>query len=116
MNNLLYLSYGSGPHEQEVICSLLSAYRWSAPGDTYRILVYTDHPESYRDLPLEIQFVSPMQWQEWSGPKQFNHRRKILALQHAMQTYGGPVVLLDGDTWLRARPSGCFSGLGLDAP
>lgn len=114
MNNLLYLSYsyGSGPHEREVICSLLSAYRWSEPGAAYRILVYTDHPESFRELPLETRFVSADQWKEWSGPQRFRHRRKILALQDALERYGGPVVLLDGDTWLRAPVEELFRRVG----
>ena len=103
MNTLLYLSYGRGPHEKEVAFSALSAYRSEKPGDSYRILIYTDHPESFEDLPAGIHYVSPEQWIAWAGPQNFNHRRKILALQHALACGEGPVVLLDGDTWLR-RP------------
>jgi hypothetical protein len=101
MNYLLYLSYGRGLHEQEVTFSVLSASRWSDP-TRYRVLIYTDHPESFQNLDADIVFVSPEQWDEWSGPRNFAHRRKILALQHALREYQSRVVLLDGDTWLRA--------------
>ena len=111
MNNLLYLSYGTGLHEQEVIYSALTAYRWSRIGE-YRIRIYTDHTETFRDLPLEIQFISPDQWDEWAGPKRFNHRRKILALKHCVEQQQGPVVLLDGDTWLRAPVARLFQRVG----
>lgn len=112
MSSLLYLSYGTGPHEQEVICSALSAHHWTPIGTGYNVLVYTDHPESYRDYPFQIEFISTDQWDEWAGPRNFNHRRKILALQHALQQSAGPVVLLDGDTWLRAPVAELFQRVG----
>jgi len=106
--NLLYLSYGTGPHEQEVIFSIFSALHWSPEYGNYQVLIYTDHPESFQDLPVQVQFISPDQWNDWAGPKQFNHRRKILALKHAIEHHDGPVVLLDGDTWLRAPAKRLF--------
>ena len=104
MNNLLYLSYGSGPHQQEVIFSALSAHHCSPANDDYRIWIYTDDAEMFKNLPVEIQFISTDQWNDWAGPKRFNHRRKILALKHALQHHEGPVVLLDGDTWPHKQP------------
>ena len=111
--NLLYLSYGQGLHEQEVAFSLLSAWRWAEPGaNEIRFLVYTDHPESFAGLPVTIELVPREQWDEWAGPFQFNHRRKIIALGHALQKYSGATVLLDGDTWFRKSPRLLFGRVG----
>ncbi len=110
--NLLYLSYGTGSHEQEVIFSILSAFNLSPEGDEYRILVYTDHPDTFQDLPVQVVFISPSQWDNWAGPTQFNHRRKILALKHAFEHHNGPIVLVDGDTWLRAPVYKLFERIG----
>lgn len=107
MNTLLYISYGRGPHEKEVEYSILSAQRWSPSGSRYRVLVLTDHPNSFAGVDAQVKFIAPQQWKEWSGPANFPHRRKILALQHAMSISDGAVILLDGDTWLRA-PAECL--------
>ncbi len=112
MNHLLYLSYGRGPHQQEVIFSALSAHHWSPAGEDYQIWIYTDETDTFKGLPFEIQFISTARWNDWAGPKQFNHRRKILALKHAIEHHAGPVVLLDGDTWLRAPVSRLFERVG----
>lgn len=110
MSTVVYLSYGKGPHEQEVIFSLLSAWHWAMPGrDDVRYAVYTDHPETFAGLPVEIEQVSPATWAEWSGSAGFNHRRKIMALRHALSRRGTKTVLLDGDTWWRKRPAVLFS-------
>ena len=113
MNNLLYLSYGEGLHEQEVVFSLFTALRVS-PGLARhcRILVFTDRPSVFAALPVEVHEVKPEQWVDWSGPWNFAHRRKILALGHALKTYGGPIVLLDGDTWFRRPVEMLFDRVG----
>jgi hypothetical protein len=113
MSTVVYLSYGKGPHEQEVIFSLLSAWYWAMPGrDDVRFAVYTDHPETFAGLPVEIEKVSPKTWGEWSGPAGFNHRRKIMALRHAIGRWDAKTVLLDGDTWWRNRPAVLFDRIG----
>lgn len=112
MNRLLYLSYGTGLHEHEVAFSVNSAFRWNLPGTSYRSVVYTDHPESFENLPIDTHFVSPETWTEWGGIRNFKHRRKILALQDAIARYDSPVVLLDGDTWLKAPVDRLFERVG----
>jgi hypothetical protein len=109
MFTVVYLSYGKGPHEQEVIFSLLSAWHWAMPDrDDVRFAVYTDHPETFAGLPVDIERVSPETWVEWSGPTGFNHRRKIMALRHAFDRWGTKTLLVDGDTWWRNRPAVLF--------
>jgi hypothetical protein len=109
MKTILYLSYGKGPHEQEVIFSILSAWRWQDLDKAgVRVVIYTDHPESFAGLPVEIELISTEQWTIWSGAAQFNHRRKIMALQHAIRKSDAATVMLDGDTWWRRPPIELF--------
>lgn len=108
MNTLLYLSYGQGPHELEVIYSVWSARHCSADGDNLRIVIYTDHPDSFSNVEADVELISTDQWSEWGGPQNFNHRRKILALQHAIQKTDAPVILVDGDTWWRGSVQQLF--------
>lgn len=103
MRTLLYLSYGQGLHELEVAYSVYSARYWSANAAGFRILIYTDHPGSFASVPADVAFISAQQWSAWGGSQNFNHRRKILALQHAIKESCDAVVLVDGDTWWR-RP------------
>lgn len=113
MNNLLYLSYGEGLHEQEVIFSLLSAWRHVAPNSSgWRFLVYTDRPKTFAGLPLAVEPLATEQLAAWAGASRTNDRRKIAALGHALRKYAAPTVLLDGDTWLRKSPELLFSRIG----
>lgn len=110
MKNLLYISYGVGLHQQEAIFSLLSALHWTGPEPRdLRFLILTDRPEDFASLPATVEFIEPEQWHAWSGPTRFNHRCKILALQHVIRNYGTPTVLLDADTWFRKSPYKLFN-------
>lgn len=96
----LFLSYGTGLHQAEVKYAVrcLSVHSQLIPAD---VLVYTDTPAYFDGLPACVEYIPAAQWTEWGGAQNFNHRRKILALQRALQASAGPVLLLDGDTWLR---------------
>lgn len=110
MRTILYISYGSGAHEQEVIFSLLSALRWLGPDRAnIRFLIFTDRPATFEGLPATVEYIAPQQWTAWAGPTRFNHRLKILALRQALAQYRDPTVLLDGDTWLRRDPRELFN-------
>ena len=110
---MLYLSYGRGIHEDEVIFSILTAaHRDGLASRGIEIFVYTDHPESFTSLPATIHHVPTEQWDSWSGPSGFNHRRKILALQDCLDRTNRPTVLLDGDTWWRRPASEIFDRIG----
>jgi len=108
MKTLLYLSYGQGPHELEVIYSVYSARHRSPNSENLRIVIYTDHPDSFSSVPADVEFISTQQWNEWGGPQNFNHRRKILALQHAISSIAARVILVDGDTWWRGPADQVF--------
>jgi hypothetical protein len=109
MKNLVYLSYGRGPHEQENAFSMLSAYHWLGVGrPDIRIVVYTDRPESFEALGVAMVELDAKTAEEWAGPAGFGHRRKIMAVRDAMQRFDGPTALLDGDTYFRRSPHWLF--------
>ena len=113
MNNLVYLSYGAGPHEQEITFSVLSAYHWLGVGDLdMRIVVYTDRPETFSTLEVATVVLDASTLKEWAGPAGFGHRRKILALRDALQRFDGPSAILDGDTYFRRSPTKLFGRIG----
>lgn len=108
---LLYLSYGRGLHEQEVEFSIATAkfqceiHQEPLP----KILIFAEYPEHFKDSSAEVVHIPASTWESWSGPTNFNHRRKILALDFAMELQGGDTVLLDGDTWFQKPPASLFS-------
>jgi hypothetical protein len=113
MNNLIYLSYGSGVHEQEIAFSILSAYRWLGTGrPNWRIVVYTDRPASFSTLEVATVSLDSQTLEEWSGPSGFPHRRKLMVLRDALHRYEGPTALLDGDTYFRRSPRRLFERIG----
>lgn len=97
---VLFLSYGTGPHQDEVHFAIRCLQHMQALQHC-RPVVYTDSVQRFRRLPVDIVEVSTSQWRDWGGPHNFNHRRKILALDQALQNSTDPVVLMDGDTYLR---------------
>jgi len=113
MRNLIYLSYGPGPHEQEITFSVLSAYHWLGVGASdWRVVVYTDRPESFAVLDVATVVLDASTLKEWAGPAGFGHRRKILALRDALQRFDGPSAILDGDTYFRRSPRRMFDRIG----
>src|SRR5262245_64664234 len=54
-NNLLYLSYGHGPHEQELVYSVVCALHMLDGESGYRIIICTDNPKAFHRLPVQIR-------------------------------------------------------------
>jgi hypothetical protein len=112
MKNLLYLSYGSGPHVDELAFSVLSACRFIPPSRTdYRIIVAADDPAPYKDLRVTIDLITPTELGDWLGPNRFGHRCKIFALRRALMQYNAPTIIVDGDSWFRRSPDVLFEWL-----
>jgi hypothetical protein len=111
MSQIVYLSYGRGHHELEVVFSLMSALEVGG-NKSFDIVIYAEHPEAFNGIPAEIRPVTKARWQEWSGPHDFKHRCKIEVLRDAMQSRCVKSVLLDGDTWWKRSPDHLFSRIG----
>jgi hypothetical protein len=110
---LMYLSYGTGPHVSEVIFSIFSCLYHLQPSDAVRIVVYTDDPSPFEKLPVHIEQISTEQMRDWAGPKDYLHRRKIMALATALEKFATPVIMIDGDTYFRRSPEHLFTRVGV---
>ena len=112
MNNLVYYVYGADQYVRQTLFSIMSALRFEASTNRpWRIIIYTDNPDPYRDLNATLEYLDADRMREWAGQANFGHRRKIFALQHSLETYG-PSVLLDCDTYFRKSPRRLFARMG----
>ena len=108
-DTLVYLVYGGGPHADEATYSILSALHHLGRRGKRRIVVYTDEPQRFADLPVLVEHVAEEVLKEWAGPLAFCHRRKILVMKDALERFGGRVLFCDTDTWFRAHPKKAFA-------
>ena len=110
MDNLLYLSYGGSSYADELIYSVLSAlHKMGHERNGYRVIVYTDDPPAFGDLPVHIEPIDGQLLAEWAGPFDFNHRRKIFAVRDALQKFGGRLAYCDTDTYFFRHPRKLFA-------
>jgi hypothetical protein len=109
VDSLLYLSYGQGPHVDQLVYSVLSALHLvDREQNKCRIIVYTDDPDVLGDLPVHLERLNAKVLTEWGGPFGFIHRRKILAIKDALQKFGGRLGYCDCDTYFLKNPSKLF--------
>jgi hypothetical protein len=109
MNTLLYLSFGSGPHVNELRFSVLSARRLlGAGGANCRVVIYTDAAAPFAGLDAEVVLVPAERRAEWEGPRRFFWRCKVRAVQDALARFGAPCVYVDGDTYFERSPEALF--------
>ena len=110
MDTLIYLSYGRGPHVDQLIYSVLSTrQKLGLEQNDYRIIVYTDDPVAVAGLPVHIEVISAKILADWAGPFNFNHRRKIFAIKDALEKFGGRLVYCDADTYFLKHPRKLFA-------
>ena len=110
MNNLVYLMYGPDGQIDELVYSVLSAlYMLGSEISNYRIILYTDDPDAFGHLPVQIEPVNSKLLTDWAGPFNFNHRRKIFVIRHALEKFGGRVLYCDSDSYFLKHPNEVFS-------
>lgn len=110
MDTLIYLSYGRGPHLDQLIYSVLSTQQvLGSERSNYRIVVYTDDPDATAGLPVQIEVFDDERLVEWAGPLNFNHRRKIFAIKDALLKFGGRLLYCDADTYFLKHPRKLFT-------
>lgn len=111
MNHLLYLSYGDGPHVDELRFSVQSAISF-LPRSGFEITILTDDASRFDDLSVRKETISSDQLQEWQGNHGYHYRRKIAAARHALATLGGKIALVDTDTYFLRHPLRLFDRIG----
>lgn len=113
--SLVLLSYG-GRDEQvaETKYAVLSAYRLLPPSDGIEVVVYTDNPDKFDDMPVRLRAVAHEELAAWAGPADYHFRRKLEVLRDALDQAGHAVVFVDSDTWFRRPPARLFDRIGRD--
>lgn len=111
--SLVLLSYG-GRDDQvaETKYAILSAYRWARPSDGIEIVLYTDNPSRFDDMPVRLRPIAAEELEGWTGPDGYQYRRKLEVLRDALIQTGRPVVFVDSDTWFRRSPARLFDRIG----
>jgi len=109
MHSLLYFSYGHGLHIEETIFSIYSARYWEPDQQKLPIIVYTDSPDRFSDLKVEIRFVDQSTLDAWMNGESYIHRRKTMCLISALEQHEGGLIFIDGDTWFKNNPTKLFS-------
>lgn len=113
MNDLVYLSLGSGRHVDELRFSILSAARHLDDNGDWRIVLYTDRKEPFVGLPVETRMVDETTAAEWVGPHEYIWRAKIRLLTEALAApEADSCVYVDGDTYFRRSPAALFRRVG----
>jgi hypothetical protein len=113
MNHLLFYSYGHGPHVAETAFAILSAIRLDGVSPSaYQIVIATDTPDDFANLPVAIEAVTSEQVRDWAGPADFNHRVKIGVLAHVLAKRGGKVAGVDSDVYFLRSPARLFDRIG----
>ncbi|HEY5517710.1 MAG TPA: hypothetical protein VIL15_05580 [Coriobacteriia bacterium] len=109
----MLLSYG-GRDDQvaETKYAILSAYRWARPSDGIEIVLYTDNPSRFDDMPVRLRPIAAEELEGWTGPEGYQYRRKLEVLRDALIQTGRPVVFVDSDTWFRRSPARLFDRIG----
>lgn len=110
MMTILYLSLGNGAHIDEIAYSVYSAMRFLHKSRRdCRLVVYTDLPNRFSFLPLEVRHVDAYRRTEWCEPLGYLLRAKACVLRDAIRTIGGKCVLIDSDTYFIRSPDELFN-------
>lgn len=104
----MYVSTGTGRHIDEMWFSIRSATAGVDAADRpWRIVVYTDDPSPFRELPVHVEHLTDGRVAEWLGGRDYLYRIKIKALQSELVRPGTDrAVLVDGDTYFKRPPEG----------
>ena len=108
MNQLVYLVYGNSKDIiDEAKFSILSAIYRSPDHNSIKIVVITDTAEAFSNLPVATKTLDKNELKEWSGPENYNHRRKPNALLKMLGD-AEKTILIDTDTVFKKDPSLLF--------
>jgi len=98
----LYLAYGGWQFRKEAVLSISSLIEQGpVPG---KILVFTDRPLEFRDLPVDTVVVTARQIRKWRGPYGYTHRVKIELVREVLKEYGTSVIFVDSDSFWTSSP------------
>lgn len=107
--SIVYLVYGAPDVFYQVIFSILTLSYYIRPdSQEIEIVVYTNNEEILQKylhgVPIRIELLSNETIRAYKGNDNFNHRIKILVIEHCISKYGTDIFYVDGDTFFLKDP------------
>lgn len=107
MNNnltVIYVAYGNNEiYHTGVLFNWLRLKGLKFAEQINKVIVYTDHPEFFKDYPISIREITPKEISEWSLNGQYYFRIKTKALEEAASIHDGKILHIDSDILIK-RP------------
>ncbi|MFN7904999.1 MAG: hypothetical protein ACK5P5_07420 [Pseudobdellovibrionaceae bacterium] len=109
----VYQAYGKAEILQQTLLSIISLLAQTSKVSTFRVLVYTDQIQFFRNVLgtnscVDYELLTPEKILNWKGQIQFVHRLKIEMLLDVLSGYKGKFIYLDGDTYFLSNPMELF--------
>ncbi|MCJ8170407.1 hypothetical protein [Atopomonas sediminilitoris] len=109
---LVYFTYGTDCFHIEARFSILTAlFRSPERTPTFSIFVYTDSPQYFSDLPVDITCIDAAQLNAWQGPHGYIHRSKHEIMLRALDRTE-TAIFIDSDTYFTQDPALLFLRTG----
>jgi len=106
---LAYLAFGSDTYHHEAVFSICSAVaQLRAGAQDLDIRVYTDNPEPYRDLPVQVQLLDVQTLKNWCEPHGYHFRVKHVLVRELLLERE-VAILIDTDTLFHTSPLALFA-------
>jgi len=102
-SRFVYLSHTSPRAHAENYFSILCLMHRSGLSEDVKVVVYTDDPEFYRDLPVEVRAITNSLRDRASNG--YRNKLKSLVMSDAAGEGVEAIVYCDGDTWMRRHPA-----------
>lgn len=104
-NQLIYLAFGSETYQVEAFFSIASAIarNLETPDFSFDIHVYTDAPDFYKKLPVQVHAIK----NDWYGKINYHFRLKHAVVYENSFKYE-KTILIDTDTFFKKSPKLLF--------
>lgn len=99
----VYLSHTSPRAHAENYFSILCLMHKSGLSQDLNVVVYTDDPVFYRDLPIQVKEISAAMKERASNG--YRNKLKSLVMCDAADGDKAAMIYCDGDTWMRRHPA-----------
>lgn len=104
-NQLIYIAFGDETYQTEAFFSIASAIarNLDTPEFAFDINVYTDNPEFYKNLPVQVHPIN----KDWYGEINYHFRLKPAVVYENADKYK-KTILIDTDTFFKKSPKYLF--------
>lgn len=104
-NQLIYIAFGAETYQTEAFFSIASAIarNLETSGFSFDINVYTDKPEFYKNLPVQVHPIN----KDWYGDINYHFRLKPAVVYENADKYK-KTILIDTDTFFKKSPKYLF--------